>query len=54
MTPSSETEIFISIFRDASVCTLKCSNGISEGGKSFVSTCINGEWEGDDTPDCNG
>ena len=42
-------------FRDASVCSLSCSNGISEGGKTFVRTCLNGEWVGDiDDMECDG
>ena len=45
----------MSFFRDASVCSLSCSNGISEGGKTFVRTCLNGEWVGDlDDMECDG
>ena len=43
------------ISREASVCSLSCSNGISEGGKTFVKTCLNGEWVGDiDELECDG
>ena len=46
---------FYVIFRDASVCSLSCSNGISEGGKTFTRTCLNGEWVGDlDDMECDG
>lgn len=33
-------------FRQHSVCTLKCSNGISEMGKSFEYSCLDGQWVG--------
>ena len=47
--------LYMKFFRDASVCSLSCSNGISEGGKTFVRTCLNGEWVGDlDDMECDG